>query len=280
MTDWYLTVDGGGTGMRLGVYVGDSMTPRTKLELDVPGSLTLGVERSVDGITQGIERLRSTYEGMEQPPRHIQCGLAGSLEPSRLGRFLQQWHGQAIDVVTDGYGQLIGATQGRPGACMSVGTGSVVHWLDESGYSGMAGGWGFPVGDLGGGAQLGLCWLQLELMTFDQQGPSDLLVQLIGEHKADIQAWCAHATATEFAALCPAIIAATDNASAVAAVTRAQAALDELVAVVPAHLPRFVAGALGVVLCQYQPGFRVSDGSALEGLRRIQLGSAPKEVMR
>lgn len=280
MSDWYLTVDGGGTGMRLAAYLGDEIQPQASFECATPGSLTLGVERSAAGIRSGIAQLKRLCPALDGAPRHIQCGLAGSLEPSRMQRFIAQWPGQAVVVVTDGYGQLIGATAGAPGACLSVGTGSVVHWLESSGLSGMAGGWGFPVGDLGGGAQIGLRWIQLELEHFDKQGPSALLAQTIADNKPGIQAWCAAATATEYAALCPAIVNARDNPAALRALAEARTALDELLSTVPAGLPCYLAGSLGVALLKNDARFVVSQGTALDGLRRIQLGLAPKENMQ
>jgi len=265
--------------MRAGAYLGDSSEAIGHCELATPGSLTLGVARAARAVTTAISRLVTNCPELEGAPRHIQCGLAGSLEPTRLGQFMAHWPDQPIAVVTDGYGQLVAATGGVAGACLSVGTGSVVHWLQADGYSGMAGGWGFPAGDLGGGAQLGLRWVQLELIELDRNGPSALLRELVGSTRSAIQQWCASATATEYAALCPSIVAAVDNGAAQQAVSQARLELDGLVAAVPAGLTCYVAGSLGIALLGGDERFAVSTGLALDGLRRIQLGQAPEENM-
>ena len=57
---------------------------------------------------------------------------------------------------------LFGAHSGRPGGCLTIGTGVSFAWWNESGVVTRRGGFGFVLGDQGGGAWIGqrlLCGL-------------------------------------------------------------------------------------------------------------------------
>jgi glucosamine kinase len=96
----------------------------------------------------------------------------------------------------------------------------------------MLGGWGFPIGDRGGGAWLGFRlvgdWLERRdgLSPITADGPLWEAVRArLGETRPDILAWLRRARPTDFAGLTPAIVAAAAQGDAYA-----DALLDEAAA--------------------------------------------------
>ncbi len=80
-----------------------------------------------------------------------------------------------VELSSDAYTALIGAFEGGPGALLVIGTGSVGCVLDRDGSSRQLGGWGFPAGDGGSGAWIGLRLLGAWLEFRDGIGEDSLL---------------------------------------------------------------------------------------------------------
>lgn len=151
-----VVVDGGGSGCRLGAYDGHGTLCATAV--NGPASLSLGEQQAWLHINSGLINLASQLGELDDwLPSKLCMGLSGALQNKPRERFmaLLPTAMQAI-LVTDGHAQLLGAMGGAPGACLAVETGTVLHWLDVNGDIKMAGGWGFPVGDEGSGAWLGV----------------------------------------------------------------------------------------------------------------------------
>ncbi len=259
MTDECMTVvvDGGGTGCRLGAFDA-SGTLRAKAA-DGPASLSLGVEQTWEHIRRG---LKSLAEDLGRPqgwmPERLCMGLAGGLRSEKRSEFLSLIP-PAVEatLVTDGQAQLIGATGGQPGICLAVGTGSVIHWMKASGKIGLAGGWGFPMGDEGSGAWLGARLINLYIWHRDI-GASDTpavfaaLEARIGRSVAEVQTWSTCKSPTELASLVPVIVAAAEGGDT-AARSLLQAGAGEcerLLALAPEDLPIYIVGGLAEV---YRP---------------------------
>lgn len=143
----------------------------------------------------------------------ISAGLAGTSAPGSGERFSTAFADfGARHLSSDGYVALIGAVEGRPGALLSIGTGVVGFRLDASGAHRQLSGWGFPVGDRGGGAWLGLRaigdWLE-RLDGYGADATSTLWPRLrerLGTSPADILAWLKVARPAEFASLAPFVV--------------------------------------------------------------------------
>jgi len=195
-------------------------------------------------------------------------GLAGSLRQSQRQAFLQLIPSQVrAELVTDGIAQLYGVTLGEPGVCLAVGTGSVVHWLDTEGVEGMAGGWGYPVGDQGSGAWLGMRALERYLAYRDGMVGSSALVdsigKKIGEDVSAIQSWSTQSQASVMAALAPLVFesVARGDAAGKAMLAKAVEACIELIRCAPENLPVFVVGGIGQ---QLQSDLQTLLGSRLQ----------------
>ncbi len=150
-------IDGGGTGCRLAA-IDDSGTIVEQVT-STPANLTLGADQVFASIKAGITSLAIKLgEPAGWLPDTIWCGLAGSHQLDEKEQFLKKLpSNMACHIINDGHAQLLGCAQGSaPFACLSIGTGSVLNYLDHSGQHSMQGGWGFPAGDEGSGAWIGL----------------------------------------------------------------------------------------------------------------------------
>lgn len=276
-----VAVDGGGTRCRLAVYDQDG-NQLARTEVDGPGSLSLGVRAAWAHIEQGIRSLGVLLKA--EPgwqPDFLVMGLAGSLQIERRREFLSLIP-RAIHctVVTDGHAQLMGASGGQPGICLAVGTGSVLHWLDNTGNSGMAGGWGFPVGDEGSGAWLGMRLVQRYIWHRDGRQYASTLMpaieQRIGSTVSEIQLWTTQSQSSVLAQLAPMVFEHASLGDELA-----QSLLDEaaercmaLIHLAPAELPVYVVGGVGEQLgsrlrASLNGRMARAKGDALHGLWQL-----------
>lgn len=278
-----VVVDGGGSGCRLAAF--DAQGVRCATAVDGPASLTLGVEQAWIHIHRGISSLAMQLGKSEGwLPSRLCMGLAGSLKSNTRENFLALIP-KSIEttLVTDGYGQLVGACNGQPGACLAIGTGSVLHWMDEHGKTKMAGGWGFPMGDEASGAWLGAQLINAYLWYYDNQRAADnmplvfkTLETRMGREVSDIQVWSTKTNSTELASLAPDIVAAAELGCELAnsILDHGAELLQHLLDIAPSSLPLYLIGGLGdtylprldpIVRDRYHP----PHGDALSGLYTI-----------
>ena len=275
-----VVVDGGGSGCRLGAY--DVQGTLLATSANGPASLSLGEEQAWRHIRQGISSLAEQLDKANGwMPAEICLGLAGSLQTDRRNRFLALVPEEiTTNLVTDGHAQLLGATGGKPGACLAMGTGSVLHWIDISGETNMAGGWGFPCGDEGSGAWLGFKLVNAYLWHRDTYQPgTDVPIVLqalqdhIGQNVSDIQIWSTNTRSTELASLAPLIVSAAKQGDRLANTLLDNGAeqCERLIKVAPNTLPVYLVGGLAeVYLSRLSPSTRervqVPLGDAFSGL--------------
>jgi glucosamine kinase len=98
---------------------------------------------------------------------------------------------------------------GRDGALIAIGTGTVAFQIEGDKES-KAGGWGFPHGDEGSGAWLGLEAVRLTLHWLDGHSePSPLLESVYAHFDNDLMRlviWANQANPTQFAQIAPLVI--------------------------------------------------------------------------
>jgi len=275
-----VVVDGGGSGCRLGAY--DAKGTLCATAKDGPASLSLGEEQAWLHISRGLATLaKQLGKPDDWQPSRMCLGLAGSLQQSRRQRFLSYIPSPIETVlVTDGHAQLLGACGGHPGACLSVGTGSVLHWLDKDGHFNMAGGWGFPMGDEGSGAWLGAQLINAYLWHRDRPNPRDKnsplfesLEDRIGREISDVQVWSTSTRSTELASLAPIIVSAAKEGDVLAhsLLEKGVVQCERLLSLVPDSLPIFLVGGLGNTYLkrfnkQLRARCQTPHGDALSGL--------------
>lgn len=273
-----MAVDGGGSGCRLAAF-DESGEQLARVTVNQHASLSLGVVDAWQHVQQGMEQLRSLLQKEAGwLPDKLVMGLAGSLQQSRRREFLSQLP-QNLEhrLVTDGHAQLMGASGGQPGICLAIGTGSVLHWLDEQGQSGMVGGWGFPAGDEGSGAWLGLRLVQCYLWHVDGRREQSSLMQLaekrLGDDISSIQQWSTQCRSGELATLAPLVFeqAALGDKLALSILQQAAEHALALVSLAPQMLPVHIVGGVGehlreLLLVQLGSRVAVARGDALQGL--------------
>jgi glucosamine kinase len=103
----------------------------------------------------------------------------------------------------------------------------------------IAGGWGFPVGDEGSGAWLGLQAVRLAQQALDGRAPQTPLTEAVcastGRDTETMLAWCAQARQTAYASLAPLVFQhEADDARAAALL---QSGVDQLALLVEALDP-------------------------------------------
>lgn len=253
MIKYLLGVDGGGTGTRvlLATRVGTVLAQANA----GPSALGQGVDAAWRNILAGVQQAFALAELPVPDWSHcaLGAGLSGVHHQPWCDAFVATNPGFASLVVeNDAFIALLAAHKGQPGAMVAAGTGSVGEALYADSTRREVSGWGFPVGDEGSGAWLGLRAMSHAQEAMDRRVPGGQLAarihQLCGTHRDALQAWCASAGQNEYAQLAPTVFesAAKDPvaeallAEAAAAIERMATALDP-----QATLPLAVCGSVG-----------------------------------
>jgi N-acetylglucosamine kinase len=82
-------------------------------------------------------------------------------------------------VVNDALIALVAGAGDEPGVVIVAGTGSIAYGRDSTGRAARAGGWGYLLGDEGGGFWIGRAALSAVVRQFDHRGPVTLLTELV-----------------------------------------------------------------------------------------------------
>lgn len=190
----------------------------------------------------------------------VGMGLAGAGHALRRADFLALEPGFGRLVVdSDAFTSLLGAHQRQPGAVLVVGTGSIgLGWWPD-GHRRQVGGWGFPSGDEGSGAWLGLQLANLVQRELDGRAPSTALgrhvMQVMDEQAGGVKDWLAQANQTRFAALGPLVIAHAKDVEAQALLEQAAGHLARMAEALDpqCELPFALCGGLASSLLPWLP---------------------------
>jgi N-acetylglucosamine kinase-like BadF-type ATPase len=85
-------------------------------------------------------------------------------------------------VVNDALVALVAGAGDQAGVVVVAGTGSIAYGRDAEGQAARAGGWGYLLGDEGGGFWIGRAALSAVVRQFDHRGPATSLTDLVLEH--------------------------------------------------------------------------------------------------
>lgn len=249
-------IDGGGTSTRArvvhrsGVVVGEGKAGASGLTQGI-GRAWRHIEEAISKATGG--RLQAGWPEPVPANCALGLGLAGANNAAWQAECLAADPGYAsLKLESDAVTALLGAHGGHPGALVIVGTGAVGLALLPDGQRRSSGGWGFPSGDEGSGADLGLQAVNLTQRALDGRtlpGPLTLAVlQATGGTPEALLAWCGAAGQGEYASLTPLIfLHEASDPDAARLLERALHQLEALArAVDPTHtLPLVVAGSVG-----------------------------------
>ncbi len=185
MTDYILGIDGGGTSCRAAVARPDGAI----LGRGKSGAANILTDPN-NAIISITEAAKAAYRdaGLDEAGVNGASAFLG-LAGTNVGDLTRYVHDRlpfrhtAID--SDGLIALQGAIGDEDGAVAILGTGSI-YMGRKDGTVRYIGGWGFTVGDLGGGARLGHALLQEALLAFDGVHPrSPVTNAVIEEFKND-----------------------------------------------------------------------------------------------
>ena len=262
--EYAIGIDGGGTSTRArvvhrsGVVVGDGKAGASGLSQGIAQAWR-HIGQAITAATTG--QLQTGWA----PPTPANCalglGLAGANNPDWNRACIAANPGYAKLVLeSDAFTAVLGAHRGQAGALVIMGTGAIGLAVLADGRRRVSGGWGFPCGDEGSGADLGLQAIGMTQRAVDERtthGPlTRAIYALTGGTPQDLLAWCGSAGQYEYATLAPLIFAhESSDPLAAALIVRALDNMALLVrAVDPEHaLPLVVAGSIGQRLAQRLP---------------------------
>jgi N-acetylglucosamine kinase-like BadF-type ATPase len=116
-------------------------------------------------------------------PDAICLGIAGVDRPSDAavvqGIMRRIGFKSRVLVVNDALIALVAGAGDEPGVVIVAGTGSIVYGRDSRGRAARAGGWGYLLGDEGGGFWIGRAALSAVVRQFDGRGPQTILTEMV-----------------------------------------------------------------------------------------------------
>ena len=211
------------------------------------------------------------------PVDEVIVGAAGAFAAPDAARalghaLLASLPAERVAVTSDAVTAHAGALNGQPGVVLIVGTGVVALAIDADGAPRTVDGWGPWLGDEGGGAWIGAAGLRAALRAHDGRGPSTVLLDAARARFGAPETWPAKLTdAATLASFAPDVLAAKDDAAALAIV---RAAADALAATAraagdgPVAMVGGLAAVLGGVLRE-KLDLIPAAGDALDGALRL-----------
>jgi glucosamine kinase len=250
---YLLGIDGGGTGTRARLATAEGQVLASGEA--GPSALGQGIPQAWVHLKRAIAR---AFDAAGLPPADpgvcaLGLGLSGAHVASRRAAFLSVAPPYAhLALHDDGTTSLYGALQGRAGAVVAAGTGSIGEALRADGRRITVGGWGFMVGDEGSGAWLGLRALRHAHRALDGREPAGPLAESLwavaGRTREALLDWGERANQMTYAQLAPLVfeleardaVAAALLADAVRALQQTALALDP-----SQELPLVLTGSIG-----------------------------------
>lgn len=176
----YLGIDGGGSKCRARLISATDQLMGTGV--GGPANPLHGVQQTIDSITTATE-LALLEAGLPHSTMNqliAGVGLAGVNLPS-LFQIMSNWQHpfKQMFLTTDLHIACLGAHNSDEGAVIVAGTGSCGYSY-VSGVAKIFGAHGFPFGDKGSGAWMGLEAVKAVLLASDGLGPDTSLTQLLG----------------------------------------------------------------------------------------------------
>lgn len=212
----YLGIDGGGSKCR--AVIVSSQQHILGEGLAGPANPLRGMKIATDSIISATQQAL-TCAGLpfnDMARLTVGAGLAGVNMPQFFQLFSDWQHPfQALHLTSDLHIACIGAHSGEDGAVIICGTGSC-GLASVNGQLTEVGGHGFPFGDNGSGAWLGMQMLHHALLSLDKLAPPTILSGLLLAHftvnnAVELAAQFTHATPTSYAKLAPLLFLAAEQ---------------------------------------------------------------------
>lgn len=206
----FLGVDGGGTRCR-GRLCDASGLKLAEAQAG-PANIRLGLKEAFASVLDvTLNCLEQAHLSSRDLPRITAClALAGATEPADLAAATshKQSFGRAI-LTSDAHAACVGAHDGRDGAVVIVGTGSI-GWAVVRGRHHRVGGWGLPTSDEGSGAWLGCEALRRVLWAHDGRIAWTPFLRAVferfGSDAHAIVSWVSRAPPRDLGSLAPIVV--------------------------------------------------------------------------
>lgn len=166
-------------------------------------------------ITPLQEILKNTNLNFSDVRLYGGVGVAGTELPSACEQFRKTAHiFENLILKSDAHTSCLGAHDGKDGAIIAIGTGTVALALFNQKERKLSG-WGFPQDDQGGGAWIGLQLISDMLRSRDGRKPrSDLtnrVYDYLSQNGNNPMIWAVGANSSKFATLVPLVIQAAEE---------------------------------------------------------------------
>lgn len=150
---------------------------------------TVGLEVAIDHIAEVMNSALTEAHITDFKNVLVIMGLAGIDRPKDEERMRQlllhrfdSLNNTSLVLVNDAYIALVGAVKGEHGVVVNAGTGVIAMGINSARKSARAGGWGYLLGDEGGGYWIGKQALKAVLRGYDGRGRTTILCDLIKKH--------------------------------------------------------------------------------------------------
>lgn len=207
----FIGVDGGGSKSRL--QIEDEQGNILGKAISGMSSIRISVDHAWESILDALDKAAKKANidiHSDQYELYAGMGLAGCELKNAVQDFLSRPHPfQKLVLNSDGYCCCLGAHDCHDGAIIIIGTG-IVGWQIIGRNVHQTSGWGFPQGDEGAGAWIGLEAQRYVARWLDGRGKKTPLLEAIFAHFNDdwdeFAQWTDAANATQFATLVPLVI--------------------------------------------------------------------------
>jgi len=237
-----------------------------------PGLAAPGGVRAAEA---AILALASQLTSQFGSAKDLIVGAAGALTAPEAARalgeaLLTSLRTERVAVTSDAVTAHAGALDGKPGVVLIAGTGVVALAIGADGALRTADGWGPWLGDEGGGAWIGTAGLRAALRALDGRGPSTALIDAAGTRFGPPKTWPAQLTdAAALASFAPDVLAAEDDAVALAIVSAAAESLAATARAAGDGPVALVGGLAGVKALRERIDLVEPVGDALDGTLRL-----------
>ncbi|WP_232842871.1 N-acetylmuramic acid 6-phosphate etherase [Psychrosphaera ytuae] len=256
---YIIAIDGGGSKTLGHVYPSDAFSPFTqehstdsallKGEItpicsyrsgasSLSADFTQSINTLVELIDCLIDQVSESITNGPMPDFVVSLGLAGAGSKALTQKALTALQSELFKrdsavcqliLMEDSVSSLLGATliahskliHSESVRLVTLGTGSFVATYHQDSTVHFTGGWGFPIGDEGGGARLGQLAVRAYLQYLDKyqasnsndaklsENPSDFINDLatsLGKNRTDVLAWLSNAKQSDYAQLAPLVV--------------------------------------------------------------------------
>lgn len=173
-------IDGGGTTVRAALYRADDLSPLGRGEAPGANPNVAGRAAAAAHIGAAVAAALHAAGVDAGAVAAVGAGVAGTRHPELrawvTGVLAELLPGARVVASTDYEIALAGAHGRRQGSLLLAGTGALAYGVNAAGESHLAGGWGYLLGDEGGGGWLGAAALRAVVRAVDGRGRETALV--------------------------------------------------------------------------------------------------------